>query len=67
MELFITSIKENIMCHDFNEMFNYGIKFKFNSKIYIKIMRCKIVRPTYVAQYYDVNQKSRKFRFYITI
>ena len=25
-------------------MFNYRIKFKFNYKIYIKIIRCKILR-----------------------
>ena len=28
-------------------------------------MRCKIVEPASVAQYYEVNQKSKKFRFYI--
>ena len=50
-----------------NEMFNYKIKFKFNKKIFIKIMRCKIVEPVYVAQYYKVNQKSKKFRFYIIV
>ena len=27
-----------------NRKFNNRIKFKFNQKIYIKIMRCKIVR-----------------------
>ena len=32
------------MYQDSNRMFNYRIKFKFNQKIYIKIMRCKIVR-----------------------
>ena len=41
---YIISIKENMMCQDSNEMFNYRIKFRFNQKIYIKIMRCKIVR-----------------------
>ena len=30
MEQYIISIKENIMCQDSNEMFNYKIKFKFN-------------------------------------
>ena len=30
MEQYIISIKENIMCQDCNEMFNYRIKFKFN-------------------------------------
>jgi hypothetical protein len=55
MELYIISIKENIICQDSNEIFNYRIKFKFNYKIYIKIMRCKIVVPAYVAQYYEVN------------
>jgi hypothetical protein len=29
-EQYIISIKENIMCQDSNEMFNYRIKFKFN-------------------------------------
>ena len=28
-------------------------------------MRCKIVEPTYMTQYYEVNQKSKKRRFYI--
>ena len=37
-------LKKNMMCQDFNEIFNYRIKFIFNQKIYIKIMRCKIVR-----------------------
>ena len=32
------------MCQNSNERFNNKIKFKFNYKIYIKIMRCKIVR-----------------------
>ena len=44
MEQYILFIKENMMCQDLNGMFNYRIKFKFNWKIYIKIMRCKIVR-----------------------
>ena len=30
MEQHIIFIKENIMCQDFNELFNYEIKFKFN-------------------------------------
>jgi hypothetical protein len=30
IEKYIISIKENIMCQEFNEMFNYRIKFKFN-------------------------------------
>ena len=31
-------------------------------------MRCKIVEPTYVAQFYVVNQKKKKkFRFYIIL
>ena len=30
IEQYIISIKENIMCQDSNEMFNYRIKFKFN-------------------------------------
>ena len=55
MEQYTISIKKNIIYQDSNEMFNYRIIFKFNYKIYIKIMRCKIVGPTYVAQYYDVN------------
>ena len=46
------------MCQDSNEIFNYRIKFKFDlKKIYIKIMRYKIVRSTYMVQYYEVNQK----------
>ena len=57
IEKYIIFIKENIICQDSNEMFNYRIKFKFNLKIYIKIMRCKIVRSAYVSQYYEVNQK----------
>ena len=32
------------MCQNSNGRFNNRIKFKFNYKIYIKIMRCKIVR-----------------------
>ena len=32
------------MYQNSNERFNNKIKFKFNYKIYIKIMRCKIVR-----------------------
>jgi hypothetical protein len=57
---YIIYVKENIICQGSNEMFNYRIKFKFNLKIYIKIMRCKIVIVTYVAQYYEVNQKVKK-------
>jgi hypothetical protein len=30
MEQYIISIKENIICQDSHEMFNYRIKFKFN-------------------------------------
>jgi hypothetical protein len=68
IEQYIFSIKENMMCQDNNGKFNYRIKFKFNLKIYIKIMRCKIVRSqNYVAQYYKVNQKSKKFWFYIIV
>ena len=37
-------LKKNMMCQDSNRRFNYRIKFIFNQKIYIKIMRCKIVR-----------------------
>ena len=37
-------MKENMMCQNSNGKFNNRIKFKFNQKIYIKIMRCKIVR-----------------------
>ena len=40
----ISYIKENMMCQDSNGKFNNKIKFKFNQKIYIKIMSCKIVR-----------------------
>ena len=44
MEQNIIFIKENMMCQNPNGRFNYRIKYKFNWKIYIKIMRCKIVR-----------------------
>ena len=57
---YIIYVKKNIMCQSSNEMFNYRIKFKFNLKIYIKIMRYKIVIVAYVAQYYEVNQKVKK-------
>ena len=30
MEQYIIYIKENIMCQDSNEMFNYRTNFKFN-------------------------------------
>ena len=30
MKQYIISFKENMMCQDSNEMFNYKIKFKFN-------------------------------------
>ena len=30
IELYILSIKENMMCQDSNRKFNYRIKFKFN-------------------------------------
>ena len=33
-----------MICQNSNGRFNNRIKFKFNYKIYIKIMRCKIVR-----------------------
>ena len=33
-----------MMCQNSNGKFNNRIKLKFNQKIYIKIMRCKIVR-----------------------
>ena len=33
-----------MMCQNSNGRFNNRIKFKFNYKIYIKTMRCKIVR-----------------------
>ena len=33
-----------MMCQDFNGKFNIRIRFKFNQKKYIKIMRCKIVK-----------------------
>ena len=57
MEQYIISIKENIICQDSNEMFSYRIKFNSIKNICIKIMRCKIVGPAYVAQYYKINQK----------
>ena len=34
----------NMICQDSNGRFNYRIKFILNQKIYIKIIRCKIVR-----------------------
>ena len=37
-------LKKNMMCQDSNGRFNYRIKFIFNYKIYIRIMRYKIVR-----------------------
>ncbi len=47
VEQYIFSIKKNMMCQEYsNEMFNYRIKFKFNYKIYIKIMRYKIIRSS---------------------
>ncbi len=49
MEQYIIFIKKNIT-QDFNEMFNYRIKFKSIKNIYIKIMRCKIMKPAYVLQ-----------------
>ena len=33
-----------MICQNSNGRFNNRIKLKFNWKIYIKIMRCKIVR-----------------------
>jgi hypothetical protein len=36
MEEYIISIKENIMCQDSNEVFNYKIKFIFNLKYILK-------------------------------
>jgi hypothetical protein len=30
-------------------------------------MRCKIVGQVYVTQYYEINQKSKKFWFYIIV
>ena len=32
------------MCQNSNGMFNNRIKFKFNQEIYIKTIRCKMVR-----------------------
>ena len=53
------------MYQDFNESL-----IIFNQKIYIKIMRCKIVRSTYMVQYYKVNQSKfiyLFFQFYIIV
>ena len=36
-------INKNMNCQYSNKMFYYRIKFKFNQKIYIKIMMCKII------------------------
>ncbi len=68
MEQYILFIKENMMCQDLNGMFNYRIKFKFNWKIYIKIMRYKIVR-TQKLMWRNIlsSTKGKKFRFYIII
>ena len=43
-EIIYFYIKENMMCQNSNGMFNNRIKFKFNQEIYIKTMRCKIMR-----------------------
>ena len=44
MELYSLLFKENMMYLDSNRWYKYKIKFKFNSKIYITIITCKIVR-----------------------
>ena len=46
MELYSLLFKESMMYQDFNWWFKYKIKFKFNSKIYITIITCKIVRSS---------------------
>ena len=60
MEQNIFSIKENLMCRDSNRMFNYRIKFKLNYIIFIKIMRCKIVRfQKFMWCHYEVKKKKK--------
>ena len=68
VEQYIFSIKENMMCQEYsNGMFNYRIKFKFNYKIYIKIMRCKIIRSSAILWDPDQKKKKKKLWFYIIV
>ena len=46
MELYSLLFKENMMYQDSNWWFKYKIKYKFNFKIYITIITCKIVRTS---------------------
>ncbi len=73
MEQYILFIKENIMYQDSIRMFNYKIKFKFNLEIYIKIVRCKIVKSQEFMQrnkkvlvlHYIIEKPIKKFVYYI--
>ena len=56
MKQYILFIKENMMYQNSNE--NLII---FNKKIYIKIMKCKIVRLAYVTQYYKPTKRQKSF------
>jgi hypothetical protein len=58
------------MCQDSNGRFNNRIKFKFNEKIYIKIMRCKIVgfqKLMWLNIMRSTKSKKKKLRFYIIV
>ena len=46
------------MGQDSKGKFNYRIKFKFNQKIYIKIMRCKIVK-TQKLMWYSIMKSTK--------
>ena len=57
-----------MICQNSNGRFNNRIKFKFNQKIYIKIMRCKIMRFQKLMWRNMIDQpKVKKFRFYIIV
>ena len=56
MKQYILFIKENMMYQNSNE--NLII---FNKKIYIKIMKCKIVRLAHVTQYYKSTKRQKSF------
>ena len=43
MKLYSLLFKEIMMYQDSNRWFKYKIEFKFNFKIYIRIITCKIV------------------------
>ena len=60
-------LKKNMMCQDSNRRFNYRIKFIFNYKIYIKIMRCKIVRFQKLMWYNIMRSTISKKNFGFTL